>query len=380
MIKLKPPMGWNTWNTFAEKIDEKLIMESADAMVENGLLEAGYEYLVIDDCWSEHHRDEKNRLIASKEKFPHGMKYIADYIHSKGLLFGIYSCAGNMTCAGFPGSFEYEYIDAKTFAEYGVDFLKYDYCYKPIETPGHLLYKRMGNALANCGRDILFNACSWGYDDTENWIKTTNSNMWRSTGDISDCWASIHNIHTQQLRFQAFNSINCFNDMDMLVVGMNGNGHVGLTGCSFEEYKTHFSLWAILNSPLIIGCDIRNMSDDTKKILLNKSVIAINQDKSCRQPFLIGAHPWPDDNEDYVWVKMLENGDLAIGIFNMGETDTNIKFSLFDLGLGRVTGKTLLLTELWTNETELIKNEVVMKNVKAHNCKIYRGKIVDNNV
>ena len=370
-------MGWNSWNTFADKIDEKLIMECADAMVETGLRDAGYDYLVIDDCWAQPNRDEKNRLVPIAEKFPHGMKYIADYVHSKGLKLCMYSCAGNMTCGGYPASFEYEFIDANTFAEWEIDFLKYDYCYKPAGVPGHVLYKRMGNALANCGRDILFNSCSWGNDNTEEWVRSTGADMWRSTGDIFDVWKSIQNIHSQQIRLQPYNSLGCFNDMDMLVVGMNGKGHVGLSGCSTEEYRTHFSLWAMLNSPLVIGCDIREMSEETKEILLNKDIIAINQDKGGKQPFLVGDHPWPVENEDYVWVKQLEGGDMAIGIFNMGEIDTKIKFSLFDLGLGRITGKTLELTNLWTKETELVKNEVVVKTVNAHHCMMFRGKVVD---
>ena len=150
MVKLTPPMGWNSWNTFGENINEKLIMETADKMVEQGLLDCGYEYLVIDDCWSLRKRDEEGRLIADPEKFPHGMKAVADYVHSKGLKFGMYSCAGNLTCAGYPGSFEHEFIDADTFASWGVDFLKYDYCYHSNIIPGKYLYRRMGIALENC--------------------------------------------------------------------------------------------------------------------------------------------------------------------------------------------------------------------------------------
>ena len=166
MMKLTPPMGWNSWNTFGEHINEQLIFQTADAMVEKGLPQKGYEYLVIDDCWSLKERDGQGRLVADPEKFPHGMKAVADYVHSKGLKFGMYSCAGNLTCAGYPGSFEHEFIDAETFAEWGVDFLKYDYCYHSPIIPGKYLYRRMGLALENCGRDILFSACSWGVDET----------------------------------------------------------------------------------------------------------------------------------------------------------------------------------------------------------------------
>ena len=158
MIKLTPPMGWNSWNTFGENINEKMIFETADVMAESGLRDKGYEYLVIDDCWSLRERDENGRLVPDPEKFPHGMKAVADYVHSKGLKFGMYSCAGNMTCAGYPGSYEHEFIDAETFASWDVDFLKYDYCYHSPILHGKYLYRRMGLALENCGRDILFSA------------------------------------------------------------------------------------------------------------------------------------------------------------------------------------------------------------------------------
>jgi alpha-galactosidase len=166
-------MGWNSWNTFGNDISEDLILKTADVMADEGLLDAGYKYLVIDDCWSLKERDKDGRLVPDPEKFPHGMKYLADYIHGKGLKFGMYSCAGTQTCAGYPGSFEHEFTDAATFAGWGVDYLKYDYCYHSPIIPGKYLYRRMGLALANCGRDILFAACSWGSDETQEWIKTT---------------------------------------------------------------------------------------------------------------------------------------------------------------------------------------------------------------
>ena len=198
MIKKTPPMGWNSWNTFAENISEQLIFETADRMVDSGLRDLGYEYLVIDDCWSLRERDENGRLVPDPEKFPHGMKAVADYVHSKGLKFGMYSCAGNLTCAAYPGSFEHEFVDAATFAEWGVDYLKYDYCYKSDIIHGRYLYRRMGLALKNCGRDILFSACSWGADNTHEWIRETGADMWRSTGDIFDVWSSVKDLTMQK--------------------------------------------------------------------------------------------------------------------------------------------------------------------------------------
>ena len=393
MFVQKPPLGWNTWNTYGGKINEKLVMESADAMVESGLAEAGYEYVVIDDCWSLHERDENGRLVPDPEKFPHGMKYLADYIHGKGLKFGIYSCAGYLTCACHPGSCDHEWIDAKTFAEWEIDFLKYDFCFHPFSEKSDVLYKRMGLALANCGRDILFSACTCGFDHTRQWIKETGAHMWRSTVDILDSWASIKLIAQSQLPVQEYNAPGCFNDMDMLVVGMNGSGHVGLTGCTAEEYRLHFSLWAMLNSPLMIGCDIRNMDEDTKKILLNKEVLAINQDSAGNQPFFVNSSYYtvnearkPDEAffREYPLdvaklAKFLDNGDIAIGIFNFTDsvcTDTFITPDMF--GLPASSGKTVVLKELWTGEELRTDNGIIHgKACEAHSCQIYRAKVVD---
>ena len=372
MIKLTPPLGWNSWNTFATNINEELIKETADKMVETGLLDCGYDYLVIDDCWSERVRDKNGVLVPDEQKFPNGIKAVADYVHSKGLKFGIYSCVGMLTCAGFPGSFEHEFIDAKTFADWGVDFLKYDYCFRPQTVSGDILYKRMGTALANCGRDILFSACSWGADETHNWIKSTGAQMWRSTGDIFDSWASIKDIALKQKDLLPFNGLGCFNDMDMLIVGMNGVGNVGLKGCTTEEYRTHFSMWALLGSPLMIGCDVRNMTDETKEILMNKEVLEINQDTSCRQPY--------SDNRSVelpVYIKHLENGDLAIGMFNLSDNKAGLDIGLDLLGLPESCGKTLKLKNLWTKEEKNVQNCVIREDIDAHSCVLFRAKVVD---
>lgn len=235
----------------------------------------------------------------------------------------------------------------------------------------------MGMALRNCGRDILFSACSWGADDTQQWIHTTGAGMWRSTLDIVDAWKSVHDLHAQQTKLMPYGVKGCFNDMDMLVVGLNGVGHVGLTGMSFEEYKTHFSLWAMLSSPLMAGCDLRTMTDETKQILLNKDMIAISQDPLCAQPYVAGGHPWPDANEDYIWVRQLTNGDLAIGFFNMGETDTNMTVSLYDLGFDSGYGKTLSLFDVWSKEVSRPVNGSITHVVKAHECIVYRASVVD---
>ena len=375
MVKMTPPMGWNSWNTFGPDINEQLIFETADIMVEKGFLAKGYEYLVIDDCWSLKERDAGGRLVADPEKFPHGMKAVADYVHSKGLKFGMYSCAGNLTCAGYPGSFEHEFTDAATFAEWGVDFLKYDYCYHSPIIHGKYLYKRMGLALENCGRDILFSACSWGADETHEWIKTTGASMWRSTGDIFDTWESIKSLAKQQEKLHPYNGAGCFNDMDMLVVGMYGKGNVGLKGCSDVQYKTHFSLWAFLGSPLMIGCDLRNMSQAAYDILTNEELIRINQDPVCRQPDkLIGI--WNGD-DILIYEKHLAGGDIALGLFNLREERAGVKVNLDEMGLPASTGKTLEMTEVWTGEKYVVKNANIMIDLDACDCAVYRAKVVD---
>lgn len=371
MIINKPPMGWNSWNTFGHNISEKLIMETADIMVSSSLLDAGYEYLVIDDCWAMKERDKKGFLVPDKEKFPNGMKFVSDYVHSKGLKFGMYSCCGTMTCAVYPGSFEYEFQDAETFADWGVDYLKYDYCFKPSHIKGDLLYKRMGTALATCKRDILFSACSWGNDDTPSWIKSTGAHIWRSTGDIVDNWESIKDLAMRQIELQKYNGINCYNDIDMLVVGMYGKGNVGLKGCSDIEYRTHYSLWAILNCPLMIGCDIRDMNEETKNILMNHEIIEINQDIAGRQPFLA----WNEDGR-ITWVKLLDNGDYAIGLFNMSDNTAYCHCEFWDIGLPKLSGYSLRIRDLWNKKDLGNFKEHFGQWLEPHDCMMLRARLV----
>lgn len=373
-----PPMGWNTWNTFGWKINEELVKKAADAFVESGLKDAGYEYIVIDDCWSLKERDEEGRLVCDPEKFPGGMKQLADYVHSKGLKFGMYSCAGTHTCAGHPGSFEHEFEDAKTFAEWGVDYLKYDYCYKPDHIPGEILYKRMGTALRNCGRDILFSACNWGNDEVYQWIRETGAHMFRSTGDIQDNWESIKNIVLSQIGKESHSGTYCYNDMDMLVVGMYGKGDnnaVALGGCSDIEYRSHFSLWALMNSPLMIGCDIRKMSKETVEILTNKDIIALNQDEEARGPYCI--RQWNNPEKVMAFVKHLSNGDYAIGMFNFSETASEMSLQFWDIGLSAAAGKGLSIYDCWSHEEEGTFKERYVCTLEPHGCRVFRGKVID---
>ena len=356
MIKNTPPMGWNSWNTFGADINEQLIFDTADKMVETGLLELGYEYLVIDDCWSLRERDENGHLVADPKKF------------------GMYSCAGNLTCGGYPGSFEHEFIDAKTFAEWGVDFLKYDYCYHSNIIHGKYLFRRMGLALKNCGRDILFSACTWGADNTAEWIRETGANMWRSTGDIFDNWESVKNLTDIQDNILPYGGAGCFNDMDMLIVGMYGKGNVGLEGLNDTQYKTHFSIWALLGSPLMIGCDIRNMNKETLDILSNKELIKINQDADCRQVFKLSLF---EGSNIKAYARTLENGDIAVGFFNLTDKKVTVKFLLDELGLPESTGKTLEMHNVWSGETVTVKNGTLIWGMEAFDSLVFRCKVVD---
>lgn len=393
-LGLTPPMGWNSWNTFTWEINDKLIKEAADAMASE-LKDAGYEYIVIDDCWSEKQRDKNGRLVPDHWKFPDGIKPVADYVHSKGLKFGMYSCAGTHTCGGHPGSFEHEFDDAETFAEWGVDYLKYDYCYKPDHIPGEILYKRMSAALRNCGRDIMFSACNWGNDDVYKWIRESGAHLFRSTGDIQDNWESIKRLALSQIGNECYGGNFCHNDIDMLVVGMHGGSNnewinsteagvnviadsgetaPKLGGCTDEEYRTHFSLWAIMNSPLMIGCDIRHMTPATREILTNKDVIAINQDIECRGPYCIKQ--WNNPDNVFSLVKPLSNGDYAIGMFNFGDRAGEMSLQFWDIGLTTASGRGLSVYDCWKHEELGTFTERFCTTVEPHGCKVLRAKVV----
>lgn len=373
-----PPMGWNSWNTFTENINEEIICSMADAMVETGLLDAGYTYLVIDDCWSQQGRGANGELVADPAKFPHGMKAVADYVHNKGLKFGMYSCCGTKTCAGYPASFGHEFQDASQFASWGVDYLKYDNCFKPKSLSSSLLYRRMGIALANCGRDIVFSACQWGTEDVHTWIRSTGAHLFRSSEDIRNCWQSVKDIALSQMDKQAYSGNYCHNDMDMLVVGMRDGGgtpYIAAGGCTDTEYQTHFALWAMMNSPLMIGCDIRNMSDETKEILMNRDLIALNQDIECRAPYRVGSGFNGAYEDIFVLVKPLSNGEIALGCFNMGETDSTANLEFWDIGLP-ATGYGLEIYDCLSHTTMGTKWEGFAPMVPAHGCRVFRAKVV----
>lgn len=373
----RPPMGWNSWNTFAGNISDGLIRETADAMIETGLHGAGYEYVIIDDCWSKKERGADGRIQADPEKFPDGMKAVGDYIHGKGLKFGMYSCGGTMTCACYPGSYGHEFIDAETFASFGADYLKYDYCYHPQSVPGPITYRRMATALANCGRDIFFAACSWGSEKSEQWMAESGAHSFRSTGDIQDNWKSASGIAQRQhnREITRYGRPGCWNDMDMLIVGMHGKGHVGLGGCTAEEYKTHFSVWCMYSSPLIIGCDIRNMDEETRGILMNRDLIAIDQDPEGRPP-VVFADP-AGIQCTAVYLKMLSDGSWAVCFTNYSDAPVNLSLVFWDAGFPCNTGYGLKFRDLWAQEDAgVYRDTFCCTNVAPHASHIYRATVV----
>jgi len=375
MFPKKPPMGFNTWNTFGENISDAMIRETADAMVEKGLLKAGYEYLVIDDCWSEKKRDPvTDRIVPDRVKFPEGMRVVSDYVHGKGLKFGMYSCAGVRTCANYPGSFDHEFLDAETFAAYGADFLKYDYCYKPDYADGTLLYRRICTALDNCGRDILLSACNWGADNVHDWIRSTGAGMYRSTGDISDSFVSFRDIFLSQLDNVKFSGPGCFNDIDMLTVGMRNRGNVASTGCSDLEYRTEFALWCMFGAPLMLGCDVRTIDDTTLKLVTNPYLLRINQDEACR-PMFAAHKEW--DGQRYVFARVLTNHEIALAFTNLSDNDGTLWFPFDAIGLPVSAKKGLQLTDAFTGEDAGVEKEYMRIPVKAHDCAVFIAKVVN---
>ena len=379
-------MGWNSWNTFGTNISDQLIRETADAMVDQGYLAAGYEYLVIDDCWSLRDRDENGKLVADPEKFPYGMKAVADYVHSKGLKFGMYSCAGIMTCAGYPSSYDHEFEDAQTCADWGVDFLKYDFCNFPEHADCKTRYATMSMALKATGREILFSACNWGKEDPWNWMRSIGVHMYRSTGDIQDNFVSFTNILRSQIPNFAMSGNFCYNDIDMLTVGMYGNGNVAFgNACGDTDYKTQFALWALFSAPLMLGGDIRNMNDYCKKLVLNKNLIRINQDIESRAPYQVfqgkaqyGSNDWwtNEDNTALTFIKHMSDNEFAIGYFNLGEKSGDVCFTFANAGLPYGSGYGFELTDAFTGENIGVKRDYFNPTVNGHDCALYIAKIV----
>ncbi len=328
-LALTPPMGWNSWNTFGCDINEELVKGIADAMVENGFRDAGYEYLILDDGWMAMERDEYGRLYGDTLKFPGGMKALGEYIHSKGLKFGIYNCAGFKTCGGYPGSRGYEYIDAQSYADWGVDYLKYDWCNtEKLKAEG--AYLTMRDALYATGRPIVFSICEWGDSNPWKWGKEIG-HLWRVSGDIINCWDcevghgswsswGIWKIINMRKDIRKYAGPGHWNDLDMMEVGND------LTDA---QNRSHFAMWAMLASPLIMGNDIRNATPDVIKTLSNEGVIAINQDSLGIQAFRFS-----NENNIETWIKPLTKDDWAIVFVNMNEEEYELEFDWLKHDMG----------------------------------------------
>ncbi len=324
-LAMTPPMGWNSWNRFGCAIDEAAVRRVTDAIAANGMRDAGYAYVVIDDCWHGA-RDANGVITEDRTKFPSGIKALADYVHAKGLKFGIYSDAGRLTCGGKPGSQGHEYQDAKTYAEWGVDYLKYDWCSTGSRNAEEA-YALMADALKATGRPILLSLCEWGQNRP--WLWAANiGNMWRTTGDITDKWSGKHgysygvlDIVDRNEPLWPFAGPGHWNDPDMLEVG---NG--GLTD---DEYRAHFSLWAMMAAPLIAGNDISAMDARTRAILLNRDVIAVDQDPLG----VAGRRIWKDGDRE-IWMRPLADGARAVLLFNRGATPARIAVDRSQLQFG----------------------------------------------
>lgn len=364
-----PPMGWNSWNKFQCNVSEALILQMADAMVSSGMKDAGYEYIVIDDCWQVS-RDENGEIVADPERFPHGMKYVADYVHSKGLKFGIYSCAGKLTCQRRPGGLGHEYQDARTYARYGVDYLKYDWCNSSTQD-AKSSYANMRDALYAADRPIVFSICEWGSNKPWEWAGEVG-HLWRTTGDIGDNWNSMINIFIQQKDLARYAGPGRWNDPDMLEVG---NG-----GMTTEEYKTHFSLWCMLAAPLMAGNDLQNMTPDTKAILCNKEVIALDQDTLGRQ-----ATCYRDNGDYQIWIKALSNNDKAVCLLNKSDEKKSVLVDFALLAQIRTGGRGLRpagavptgiadyrVRDLWEHKDLILKETSVYVDLAPHTVKLYR--------
>ncbi|HLP06230.1 MAG TPA: glycoside hydrolase family 27 protein [Paludibacter sp.] len=373
-----PPMGWNSWNKFACNVSEQLIKETADALVSSGMRDAGYEYVVIDDCWQVS-RDSLGFIVADPQRFPSGIKALADYIHSKGLKFGIYSCAGAQTCGGRPASRGHEYQDALTYAKWGVDYLKYDWCYtENISAKG--AYETMSMALKEAGRPVVFGLCEWG--DNKPWLWAGKvGHLWRTTGDIYNCfdcvedhgnWKSwgVMQIIDKQEGLRKYAGPGHWNDPDMLEVG---------NGMPVNEERAHFTMWAMLAAPLIAGNDLRNMTKETLGVLTNRDVIEINQDPQGIQGFKYAA---ADSVE--TWLKPLKNDEWALVFLNRGKLPKTVtqdwkSFSVTDDFSERkldTSGKEVFqLTDLWLKKRLGDTRKTLVAVVPAHDVlclKIHR--------
>jgi alpha-galactosidase len=362
-LALTPPMGWNSWNKFACDVNEHVVRATADAIVSSGMRDAGYQYVVVDDCWAGQ-RDSNGFITADPVRFPSGMKALADYIHSRGLKFGIYSDAGRLTCGGRPGSQGHEYQDALTYARWGADYLKYDWC-STGDRNAKEAYAVMADALRQSGRPITFSICEWGTAKPWLWAENTG-NLWRTTGDIWDSfdkndekhsWAHpVTNIVDQNEPLWPHAGPGHWNDPDMLEVG---NG-----GMTPTEYRTHFSLWAMMAAPLMAGNDVAHMDEATRAILLNREVIAVDQDALGTQ----GHRVWKQGDQE-VWVKPLSGGASAILLFNRGNSPATIHATAEQLDLS--ANERARVRDLWAHKNTGRWTGAISATVEPHGVAMF---------
>jgi len=325
-----PPMGWMSWNPFIDKISEQVIMEVADSMVSTGLRDAGYTIIQLDDGWMARERDENGCQFADTIKFPHGMKYLADYLHSKGLKFGVYSSCGVNTCEGYPGSFGNEEVDAHNYASWGVDYLKYDACGEKKGLSDEFLQTKMSNALKATGKSILFNICIF-YSETTHLWGVNIADVWRTGGDIvkninQNPEVTYNNWYgnlNQVVGKESYAGKGHWNDPDNLIIGFPRNNKQTL-----EEQKAQFCFWSLIAAPLIIGADVRKLTAEEKSIYLNKEVIAINQDKNSKQGYRV-----VQTSAYEIWVKPMDDGSKTVILFNKENAEKQITLNFSDIGL-----------------------------------------------
>ncbi len=355
-----PPMGFNNWNTTGCRavFNEAMVKGVADYFVASGLREAGYQYVNLDDCWAETSRGPDGNLVPSRTRFPNGIKSLADYIHARGLKIGIYTSAGTKTCntAGFPGGLNNEQRDANLFASWGIDYLKYDNCNNQ-GVDAIQRYTRMRDALAATGRPIVYSICEWGRSEPKVWTWGPNTgNLWRTTGDISDNWTSMIGKAKANRVLAQYAKPGAWNDPDMLEVGNGGMTDV--------EYRTHFSLWAVMAAPLLIGSDIRTASAATLTILKNADVIAVDQDPLGKQATVLS-----DSGGRVVYSKVLANGDRAVALSNEGTATQTISTTASATGIGAASSYDL--KDLWTKSNRTTTG-TISASVPAHATVLYR--------
>ena len=347
-----PPMGWNSWNKFACDVSEQLIREIADAMVSSGLKAAGYQYVNIDDCWQVS-LDAQGNIVADPAKFPGGIKALADYVHGKGLKLGVYTDAGRLTCQKRPGSLDHELQDAKTYASWGVDYVKVDWCYSEGLDP-EVQYAKVRDALAQAGRPIVFSICNWGVKAPWRWGPKTG-NLWRTTGDISDKYDSMSLIGFGQNGLEKFAGPGHWNDPDMLEVG---NG-----GMDRDEYRTHMALWALLAAPLLAGNDLRTMSAETKEMLTNGEVLSVDQDSKGVQ----GHRIWEEGPLE-IWAKPLADQSQAVGLFNRSEAPLKMTLDFKAIGFSGAAK----VRDLWEHKPIVVEATDYSATIPGHGVVMMR--------